>query len=146
VRSSWKKHAITSRILATFNHSQPRKTQSSGRLLPVVQQPNLIKWLEGVEEAFTGFDSPEVQELYAAYTKADKVLARAEELNMNGSEKYSVFCDYDDARSALLEASPDPYATLFAVRRHQEGGKPLVEMWGKVIGKLKKDVETIAAQ
>jgi hypothetical protein len=118
--------------LKAFYESMKQSAVSAYRSLPAEHREVLATRLDGVVRAFEHFYDPDVQVLYAEYSKANAAWwtsprgVYGSEVDRKHMELFKAMRVEEDK---LRELSPDFHSTLMAGRRHVEGGKELVAMW-----------------
>jgi hypothetical protein len=127
--------ASPSRLRAYYTDMKPTALEAY-RGLPKEKRESLAKWLNEAVTAFERFYDPDVQTRYAEYIEAYDAWWTSErdtsspEKERERMQRYRVMKEKEDA---LHERSPNLYFTLFAGRRHAEGGKELVLMWTELL-------------
>jgi hypothetical protein len=115
------------------------------RSLAADEQSKTVEWLRSLHMAFSTFYSVEVQDAYALVLKTERDWLennRKERALGETTTKRSMDDDlrpfrvWEEAKDKLRATSPDLMATMFAGRRHEEGGRVLVEAYAAIFAEL----------
>jgi hypothetical protein len=123
--------------LKTFYTTMKPTALASFRSLPKERREWLAKRLDEAVRAFEHFYDPDVQAAYAEYIASYEAWRNSPDGPLDSKEgkaHMELFrAMYYETRPHLQELSPDYYSTLFAGRRHGEGGKGLVLAWIEIL-------------
>lgn len=107
------------------------------RSLPQERRELLAKRLDEVVRALEHFYDPDVQAAYVEYIQSEEAWRKNPD-GPQGSAEHKHHMElfrvmWDEKGPRLGELTPDYHSTLFAGRRHAEGGKELVVAWTEIL-------------
>lgn len=140
--------------LRAFYEARKQVVISHIRSLDAAERQKTVEWLQSVQSGFATFYNPDVQEAYALVVKTERewldydrklyekrtgtvVTLTVDQLD----EELRPFKIWEAANDHLRSVSPNANIAMFAGRRNNEGGRPLVEAYAAITADLLANVK-----